>query len=91
MPLLPDKNMSAHVPVHAFLFQRSLLNLLSSEEEGFNSKEALLLISVLSTLAKLLEPLSPQVCAAHSLHFSNPQKAGDTALPKYVLANPPKI
>uniref|UniRef100_A0A286XG64 FA complementation group I n=1 Tax=Cavia porcellus TaxID=10141 RepID=A0A286XG64_CAVPO len=41
-------------------FQRSLLNLLSSEEEGFNSKEALLLISVLSTLAKLLEPLSPQ-------------------------------
>ncbi|XP_005381612.1 PREDICTED: Fanconi anemia group I protein [Chinchilla lanigera] len=41
-------------------FQRSLLNLLSSEEEDFNSKEALLLVSVLSTLAKLLEPSSPQ-------------------------------
>ncbi|XP_076792354.1 Fanconi anemia group I protein isoform X2 [Arvicanthis niloticus] len=41
-------------------FQRSLLNLLSSEEEDFNSKEALLLISVLSTLSKLLEPTSPQ-------------------------------
>ncbi|XP_052016219.1 Fanconi anemia group I protein isoform X1 [Apodemus sylvaticus] len=41
-------------------FQRSLLNLLSSEEEDFNSKEALLLLTVLSTLSKLLEPTSPQ-------------------------------
>ncbi|KAM6181734.1 Fanconi anemia group I protein [Erethizon dorsatum] len=41
-------------------FQRSLLNLLSNEEEDFNSKEALLLVTVLSTLAKLLEPSSPQ-------------------------------
>ncbi|XP_010619360.1 Fanconi anemia group I protein isoform X3 [Fukomys damarensis] len=40
-------------------FQRSLLNLLSSEED-FNSKEALLLVTLLSTLAKLLEPSSPQ-------------------------------
>ncbi|KAM5179289.1 Fanconi anemia group I protein [Callospermophilus lateralis] len=41
-------------------FQRSLLNLLSSEEEDLNSKEALLLVSVLSNLSKLLEPSSPQ-------------------------------
>ncbi|XP_058150652.1 Fanconi anemia group I protein isoform X2 [Dasypus novemcinctus] len=41
-------------------FQRCLLNLLSSEEEDFNSKEALLLVTVLSSLSKLLEPSSPQ-------------------------------
>ncbi|XP_041494726.1 Fanconi anemia group I protein isoform X3 [Microtus oregoni] len=41
-------------------FQRSLLNLLSSEEEDFNSKEALLLIAILSTLSRLLEPSSAQ-------------------------------
>ncbi|ELK35851.1 Fanconi anemia group I protein [Myotis davidii] len=41
-------------------FQRSLLNLLSSQEEEFNSKEALLLVSVLTSLARLLEPASPQ-------------------------------
>ncbi|KAB1257455.1 Fanconi anemia group I protein, partial [Camelus dromedarius] len=41
-------------------FQRSMLNLLSSQEEDFNSKEALLLITVLSNLSKLLEPSSPQ-------------------------------
>uniref|UniRef100_A0A8D2CLV0 FA complementation group I n=1 Tax=Sciurus vulgaris TaxID=55149 RepID=A0A8D2CLV0_SCIVU len=41
-------------------FQRSLLNLLSSEEEEFNSKEALLLVSILFNLSKLLEPSSPQ-------------------------------
>ncbi|KAL4661130.1 hypothetical protein H8957_015790 [Semnopithecus entellus] len=41
-------------------FQRSLLNLLSSQEEDFNSKEALLLVTVLSSLSKLLEPSSPQ-------------------------------
>ncbi|XP_032197931.1 Fanconi anemia group I protein isoform X1 [Mustela erminea] len=41
-------------------FQRSLLNLLSGQEEDFNSKEALLLVTVLSNLSKLLEPSSPQ-------------------------------
>ncbi|EGW10313.1 Fanconi anemia group I protein-like [Cricetulus griseus] len=41
-------------------FQRSLLNLLSSEEEDFNSKEALLLITILSSLSRLIEPTSPQ-------------------------------
>ncbi|XP_054569236.1 Fanconi anemia group I protein [Eptesicus fuscus] len=41
-------------------FQRSLLNLLSSQEEEFNSKEALLLVGVLASLARLLEPTSPQ-------------------------------
>ncbi|XP_059953341.1 Fanconi anemia group I protein isoform X1 [Mesoplodon densirostris] len=41
-------------------FQRSLLNILSSQEEDFNSKEALLLVTVLSDLSKLLEPSSTQ-------------------------------
>nr|XP_058912566.1 Fanconi anemia group I protein isoform X5 [Kogia breviceps] len=41
-------------------FQRSLLNILSSQEEEFNSKEALLLVTVLSNLSKLLEPSSTQ-------------------------------
>ncbi|XP_040824470.1 Fanconi anemia group I protein-like isoform X1 [Ochotona curzoniae] len=41
-------------------FQRSLLNLLSSQEEDFNSKEAVLLVTVLSSLSKLLEPSSTQ-------------------------------
>ncbi|XP_006885289.1 PREDICTED: Fanconi anemia group I protein [Elephantulus edwardii] len=41
-------------------FQRSLLNLLSSQEEDFNSREALLLVNVLSSLSRLLEPSSPQ-------------------------------
>ncbi|XP_024417549.2 Fanconi anemia group I protein isoform X2 [Desmodus rotundus] len=41
-------------------FQRSLLNLLSSQEENFNSREAFLLVSVLSSLSRLLEPTSPQ-------------------------------
>ncbi|XP_004577990.2 Fanconi anemia group I protein [Ochotona princeps] len=41
-------------------FQRSLLNLLSSQEEEFNSKEAAVLVTVLSSLSKLLEPSSTQ-------------------------------
>uniref|UniRef100_A0A673TR06 FA complementation group I n=1 Tax=Suricata suricatta TaxID=37032 RepID=A0A673TR06_SURSU len=41
-------------------FQRSLLNLLSGPEEDFNGREALLLVTVLSGLSKLLEPSSPQ-------------------------------
>uniref|UniRef100_A0A8C0R3K5 FA complementation group I n=1 Tax=Canis lupus dingo TaxID=286419 RepID=A0A8C0R3K5_CANLU len=40
-------------------FQRCLLNLLSQEED-FDSKEALLLVTVLSNLSRLLEPSSPQ-------------------------------
>uniref|UniRef100_A0A8C0M6Y6 FA complementation group I n=1 Tax=Canis lupus familiaris TaxID=9615 RepID=A0A8C0M6Y6_CANLF len=41
-------------------FQRCLLNLLSQEED-FDSKEALLLVTVLSNLSRLLEPSSPFV------------------------------
>ncbi|KAK2494182.1 hypothetical protein MC885_001780, partial [Smutsia gigantea] len=41
-------------------FQRSLLNLLSSPEEDFHSREALLLVTVLSDLSRLLETSSPQ-------------------------------
>ncbi|XP_054858348.1 Fanconi anemia group I protein isoform X1 [Eublepharis macularius] len=41
-------------------FQRSLVNQISHAEDDFNSKEALLLISVLTSLSKLLEPSSPQ-------------------------------
>uniref|UniRef100_A0A8B9WGC6 FA complementation group I n=1 Tax=Bos mutus grunniens TaxID=30521 RepID=A0A8B9WGC6_BOSMU len=41
-------------------FQRSLLNLLSSQEEDFKSKEALLLATVLTSLSKLLKPISAE-------------------------------
>ncbi|MEE6503754.1 hypothetical protein FKM82_004930 [Ascaphus truei] len=41
-------------------FQRSLLNQLNSGEDDFNSKEALLLVSILSTLSRLLDPSSQQ-------------------------------
>ncbi|KAF4017799.1 hypothetical protein G4228_009731 [Cervus hanglu yarkandensis] len=41
-------------------FQRSLLNLLSSQEEDFKSKEALLLVTVLTSLSKLLKPISAE-------------------------------
>ncbi|KAG8575295.1 hypothetical protein GDO81_009504 [Engystomops pustulosus] len=41
-------------------FQRSLTNQLSSGEDEFNSKEAVLLVSVLSTLYRFLEPSSQQ-------------------------------
>uniref|UniRef100_A0A8D0H2M9 FA complementation group I n=1 Tax=Sphenodon punctatus TaxID=8508 RepID=A0A8D0H2M9_SPHPU len=41
-------------------FQRSLVNQLGGSEDDFNSKEALLVVSILSTLSKLLEPSSPQ-------------------------------
>ena len=43
------------------LSQRSLLNLLSSQEEDFKSKEALLLATVLTSLSKLLKPISAEV------------------------------
>lgn len=55
MFLLPDGSMSC------FPSQRSLLNLLSSPEEDFHSREALLLVTVLSDLSRLLETASPQV------------------------------
>ncbi|XP_054433560.1 Fanconi anemia group I protein [Pteronotus mesoamericanus] len=41
-------------------FQRSLLNLLNSPEEDFSSREALLLVGILCSLSRLLEPTSPQ-------------------------------
>ncbi|XP_069480410.1 Fanconi anemia group I protein isoform X2 [Ambystoma mexicanum] len=41
-------------------FQRSLVNQLSSADDDFNSKEALLLVNILSTLSKLLQPSSTQ-------------------------------
>uniref|UniRef100_A0A670K3E3 FA complementation group I n=1 Tax=Podarcis muralis TaxID=64176 RepID=A0A670K3E3_PODMU len=41
-------------------FQRSLVNQLSNADDDFSSKEALLLINILATLSKLLEPSSLQ-------------------------------
>ncbi|KAM4747808.1 Fanconi anemia group I protein [Rhinophrynus dorsalis] len=41
-------------------FQRSLMNQINGGEDDFNSKEALLLVSVLSTLSRLLAPSSQQ-------------------------------
>ncbi|XP_063781858.1 Fanconi anemia group I protein isoform X2 [Pseudophryne corroboree] len=41
-------------------FQRPLMNQLSSGEDEFNSKEAVLLVSILSILSRFLEPSSQQ-------------------------------
>ncbi|XP_067090629.1 Fanconi anemia group I protein [Osmerus mordax] len=41
-------------------FQRALLTQLSGGEDDFNSKEAQLLVSILSVLSRQLEPSSPQ-------------------------------
>jgi len=54
--------MDSVLPLHD---QRSLVNQLSSAEDDFNSKETQLLITILSTLSKLLDPGSQQVI--HSL------------------------
>uniref|UniRef100_F6RYK4 FA complementation group I n=1 Tax=Ornithorhynchus anatinus TaxID=9258 RepID=F6RYK4_ORNAN len=58
-------------------FQRSMVNLLSGSDEDFNSKEGLILVTILSTLSKLLETTSPQfvqmlswtvkICKEHSV------------------------
>ncbi|KAL8197588.1 UNVERIFIED_CONTAM: hypothetical protein K2H54_033559, partial [Gekko kuhli] len=55
-----DINVTAKAGFLIRQFQRSLVNLLSHAEDDFNSKEALWLISVLTTLSRLLEPSSQQ-------------------------------
>uniref|UniRef100_A0A8C5MGA8 FA complementation group I n=1 Tax=Leptobrachium leishanense TaxID=445787 RepID=A0A8C5MGA8_9ANUR len=53
-------NVTEKIAFHIKQFQRSVLNQLSGEEDDFNSKEALLLVSVLSALSRLLDPASVQ-------------------------------
>ncbi|XP_061450761.1 Fanconi anemia group I protein isoform X2 [Rhineura floridana] len=55
-----DVNITEKTAFQIRQFQRSLVNQLSNTEDDFNSKEALLLINILATLSKLLEPSSPQ-------------------------------
>uniref|UniRef100_A0A8C8R5B2 FA complementation group I n=1 Tax=Pelusios castaneus TaxID=367368 RepID=A0A8C8R5B2_9SAUR len=56
-----DINVTEKAAFQIRQFQRSLVNQLSSAGDDFNSKEALSLVTVISTLCKLLEPASPQV------------------------------
>ncbi|XP_069767300.1 Fanconi anemia group I protein isoform X2 [Narcine bancroftii] len=53
-------NITEKVAFHIRQFQRSLVTQLSGDEEEFNSKEAQLLVNILSTLSRLLEPTSEQ-------------------------------
>ncbi|XP_072889339.1 Fanconi anemia group I protein isoform X1 [Hemitrygon akajei] len=53
-------NITEKAAFHIRQFQRSLVTQLSGNEEDFNSKEAQLLVSILSTLSRLLEPTSEQ-------------------------------
>ncbi|XP_078386115.1 Fanconi anemia group I protein isoform X2 [Cetorhinus maximus] len=53
-------NITEKAAFHIRQFQRSLVTQLSGDEEDFNSKEAQLLVSILSTLSRLLEPTSEQ-------------------------------
>ncbi|XP_072421259.1 Fanconi anemia group I protein isoform X2 [Chiloscyllium punctatum] len=55
-----DINVTEKAAFHIRQFQRSLMTQLSGDEEDFNSKEAQLLVSILSTLSRLLEPTSEQ-------------------------------
>ncbi|XP_021263129.1 Fanconi anemia group I protein isoform X2 [Numida meleagris] len=55
-----DINVTEKAAFQIRQFQRSLVNQLSSAEDDFNSKETQLLITVLSTLSKLLDPASQQ-------------------------------
>ncbi|XP_062998739.1 Fanconi anemia group I protein [Elgaria multicarinata webbii] len=55
-----DVNVTERAAFQIRQFQRSLLNQLNNAEDDFNSKEALLLVNILATLSKLLEPSSPQ-------------------------------
>ncbi|XP_078097436.1 Fanconi anemia group I protein isoform X2 [Mustelus asterias] len=53
-------NITEKAAFHIRQFQRSLVTQLSGDEEDFNSKEAQLLVNILSTLSRLLEPTSEQ-------------------------------
>ncbi|XP_065268924.1 Fanconi anemia group I protein isoform X2 [Emys orbicularis] len=55
-----DINVTEKATFQIRQFQRSLVNQLSSAGDDFNSKEALSLVTIISTLSKLLEPSSPQ-------------------------------
>ncbi|XP_067411776.1 Fanconi anemia group I protein [Emydura macquarii macquarii] len=55
-----DINVTEKAAFQIRQFQRSLVNQLSSAGDDFNSKEALSLVTIISTLSKLLEPSSPQ-------------------------------
>ncbi|KAL2300775.1 hypothetical protein Nmel_013664 [Mimus melanotis] len=55
-----DINVTERAAFQIRQFQRSLVNQLSSAEDDFNAKETQSLITVLSTLSKLLDPASQQ-------------------------------
>ncbi|XP_064422091.1 Fanconi anemia group I protein [Latimeria chalumnae] len=55
-----DVNITEKAVFHIRQFQRSLVNQLSGAEEDFHSKEAQLLVNILSSLSKLLDPSSQQ-------------------------------
>ncbi|NXP70999.1 FANCI protein, partial [Ramphastos sulfuratus] len=55
-----DINVTEKAAFQIRQFQRSLLNQFSTAEEDFNSKETQSLITVLSTLSRLLDPASQQ-------------------------------
>ncbi|KAM6309128.1 Fanconi anemia group I protein [Aegotheles albertisi] len=55
-----DINVTEKAAFQIRQFQRSLVNQFSSAEDEFNSKETQSLITVLSTLSKLLDPASQQ-------------------------------
>ncbi|NXD61524.1 FANCI protein, partial [Eolophus roseicapillus] len=55
-----DINVTEKAAFQIRQFQRSLVNQFSSAEDDFNSKETQSLITVLSTLSKLLDPTSQQ-------------------------------
>ncbi|XP_053320955.1 Fanconi anemia group I protein [Spea bombifrons] len=55
-----SKEMTEKAAFQIKQFQRCLMNQISGEEDDFNSKEAVLLVNVLTVLSRLLEPSSVQ-------------------------------
>ncbi|TSK45830.1 Fanconi anemia group I protein [Bagarius yarrelli] len=58
---LENGNLTEKTAFYIRQFQRALFSQLSGAEEDFSSKEAQLLVSILSLLSRLLEPNSPQM------------------------------
>ncbi|KAJ6662812.1 hypothetical protein lerEdw1_011016 [Lerista edwardsae] len=55
-----DINVTEKAAFQIRQFQRSLVNQISNAEDDFNGKEALLLVNIIATLSKLLDPSSQQ-------------------------------
>ncbi|KAM6119201.1 LOW QUALITY PROTEIN: Fanconi anemia group I protein [Pterocles gutturalis] len=81
-----DINVTEKAAFQIRQFQRSLVNQFSSAEDDLNSKETQLLITVLSTLSKLLDPASQQFLQFLTWTVKFAKKCSDIACCKGLLS-----